>query len=539
MATALETRNIYPGEAAFADDYVLRRVQTFGSTSTFNSTDIFEIGNSELVEAIDDVPSVAITCDTNEYASLRNLAVFANKNPDTANYINHLSFQAAEVDLYAPVIRGAFYGLDNSEVQSVTAVNGASPVFRTQYIENAAVNNITATYTTGGLATENFALESDNKRWFFNNGSNIVLVSGATSGTVPQPSGGANLPGVTFANLATRVPSMNGPYAQQLDNGDWALKVLVNENDAGTWVEYPEQPVLANLVSGQYFANTSGVWFTDNNAVSGHAVKVRYIAPSGGEYFSTDVSGLGGLRHGQAEVYIFDSTTDRKVQLDPSGIYGASGTPFWRLQSATITVPLAREALLELGHLQPYARPLTLPVAATVAVESTDHDLEFARRLSNKEGATEKEIGLEDFLKDKNLVVKIYRWTDVEREEIAGLLRRNGISNPYLTVTSGITPASGALYGGSPASGLAYKGKTVNAQDLYPMKVVVAKKLIPGGEAQNLAVGSNGTQTFDFRVDNAHWCLGPGADGITKSIAKICIPTTTIDTLQPFDYASI
>lgn len=542
MATALETRNIYPGEAAFADDYVLRRVQTFGSTTTFNSTDIFEIGNSDMVEAIDDVPAVAITCDTNEYASLRNLAVFANKNPDTANYINHLSFQTSEVDLYAPVIRGKYYGLDNTEVQATTATNGESPIFRTQYIENAAVNNITATYTTGGLATENFALESDNKRWFFNNGSNIVLVSGATSGTVVQPAGGANLPGALFADLDTKVPSMKGPNAQQLDSGDWALKVLVNEDGAGTWNEYTEQSVLANLASGEYFANTTGIWFKDLPAVSGQDIKVRYIAPSGGEYFSTDLTGLGGLRHGQVEVFIFDSDANRKIQLDASGIYGASGTPFWRLQSATVTVPLAREALMELGHLRPYARPLTLPVAATVAVESTDHDLELARRLSNKEGATEKEIGLEDFLKDKNLVVKVYRWNDVEREEIAGLLRRNGIANPYLTATSGITPASGALYpagAGTPASGLAYKGKSVNAHDLYPMKVVIAKKLTPGGEAQNLAVGSNGTQTFDFRCDNAHWCLGPRADGIVQSVANVCIPTATIDVYKPFDYATI
>lgn len=543
MATTdLETRNIYPGEAVLADDYVLYRVQTFGSTSTFNSTDVFEIGNADLVEAVDDVPAVAITNDTNEYASLRNLAVFANKNPDTANYVNHLSYQDALVDMYAPIIRGKYYGLFNDEVAAVTSQNGESPVFRTMYMEDCAINSITATYTTGGLATENFALESDNKRWFFNNGSNIVVVSGtadvsgASGPVVPSGETGTYW-GYYFADQLTRVPGIYGPNSQRLDNGDYALKVLVEES-ADNWVEYTSEQVLSNLGTGEYYADASGVYINDV-AASGNNVKTRYIAPSGGEYFTKENDELAGMRHGQAEIYLFDSTADRKIKLDPSGIYGPSGTPFWRLTSSTITVPLGREALSEIGHFRPYARPLTLPVPATVAVESTDHDLELARRLTNKEADSEKEIGLEDFLKDKNLVVKLYRYTNDERNEISALLKVNGVTDPYLTATSGICPASGALYGEDPASGLDYKGRQVNAQDLYPMKVVCVKKLINATEAQSLAVGSNATQTFDFRADNCHWCLGPGAEDLTDTVAIICNPTTTEDVLQPYDYAQI
>lgn len=541
MASTLEIRNIYPGEALFADDLVIRRAQTFGSTSTLNSDDIHEIGNFNIVEAIDNVPAVAITCDTDEYASLRNLAIFCNRNPGTANYVSYIDFQNALVDLYAPVIRNKYYGLINTEVASVTATNGESPVFRTQYIENAYVNNITCSYTTGGMATENYALESDNKRWFFNNGSNVVCVSGVidTDGTtVPVVPAGqtGTFYGFYFGDKGTRVPGIYGPTATQLDNGQYALYVSVASG--GVWNEYTYEPVIANLGAGEYYADASGVYFKDA-ATNGYVAKARYVAPSGGEYFTRDASGLPGMRHGQAEVYIFDTAADGSIKLDASGIYGPSGTPFWRLQSANITVPLGREALLEIGHLKPFARPLTLPIQATVSVESLDHDLELFKRLAAKEAATDSEIALTDLLKDKNLVVKLYRWTDEERSEIEGLLKKNAVTNPYATNSSGICPAAGNFYGASPASGLAYKGKLVNTQDLYPQKVVIMKKLIPTGEAQSLAVGSNATQTFDFRADNTYWVLGPGADAIPRTTAATWVPTTTKDTLQPYDYSKI
>ncbi len=48
-------RIIYASQSVWANGEVLYRVQSFGSTTTFTSEDIFELGSLDIVDVVDDV----------------------------------------------------------------------------------------------------------------------------------------------------------------------------------------------------------------------------------------------------------------------------------------------------------------------------------------------------------------------------------------------------------------------------------------------------------------------------------------------------
>jgi hypothetical protein len=66
----------------YANDTQLDRIQTFGVSSRLDSEDLREIGNLDIVEVLDNIPTVDITCDSNQYGSVKTLAKFADKNRD-------------------------------------------------------------------------------------------------------------------------------------------------------------------------------------------------------------------------------------------------------------------------------------------------------------------------------------------------------------------------------------------------------------------------------------------------------------------------
>lgn len=58
---AKRNRTIYASQSVFCNGEVLYRVQTLGSTTTFNSTDIFELGHLDLIDVVDDVEGSVLT----------------------------------------------------------------------------------------------------------------------------------------------------------------------------------------------------------------------------------------------------------------------------------------------------------------------------------------------------------------------------------------------------------------------------------------------------------------------------------------------
>jgi len=74
---AKRNRIIYASQSVYCNGEVLYRVQTMGSTTTFTSTDIFELGHLDVIDVVDDVPAVAVTLNTNDWGDVRTFALLA------------------------------------------------------------------------------------------------------------------------------------------------------------------------------------------------------------------------------------------------------------------------------------------------------------------------------------------------------------------------------------------------------------------------------------------------------------------------------
>ncbi len=191
---ARRNRIIYPSNSVWANGNVLYRVMTFGSTTTFNTEDIFELGQLSIIDVVDDSPTVAVTIETDEFGSLSNLYALANLEQDDvlvhdATVSGHLTVvsglgDAAQniafyhgitlsdfglsavcgnsaVEIWAPIQNECVLGTDDDNVD------------QTMYLPRVFINSLEFTYTSGANAAENFGGETDAKFWFVNSGKFI------------------------------------------------------------------------------------------------------------------------------------------------------------------------------------------------------------------------------------------------------------------------------------------------------------------------------------------------------------------------------
>jgi len=213
---ARRNRIIYPSNSVWANGQVLYRVMTFGSTTTFNTEDIFELGQLSVIDVVDDSPTVAVTVETDEFGSLSNLYALANLEQDDV-----LVHDATSVSGHLTVVSGlgdaatniAFYhgvaltdfGLSavcgNSSVEIWAPIQNEcslgtanDDVDQTMFLPRVFINSIEWTYSAGANAAENFGGETDAKFWFVNDGrfvSNEEFVYTADANlTHPDPNDG-------------------------------------------------------------------------------------------------------------------------------------------------------------------------------------------------------------------------------------------------------------------------------------------------------------------------------------------------------------
>lgn len=213
---ARRNRIIYPSNAVWANGNVLYRVQTFGSTTTFNTEDVFELGQLNIIDVVDDSPTVAVTIETNEFGSLSNLYALANLEQD-----NVLVHDATSVSGHLTVVSGlgddavniAYYhgvaltdfGLSavcgNSSVEIWAPIQDECSIGtdndlieQTMFLPRVFVNSVEWTYSAGANATENYGGETDAKFWFVNDGrfvsSEEFVYTAAATGTDPDPNDG-------------------------------------------------------------------------------------------------------------------------------------------------------------------------------------------------------------------------------------------------------------------------------------------------------------------------------------------------------------
>jgi hypothetical protein len=165
-----------------------------------------------------------------------------------------------------------------------------------------------------------------------------------------------------------------------------------------------------------------------------------------------------------------------------------------RLQDVNLSADLAREALKEIGHLNPYARTLTIPIKFTASVNTTASDLQtfatFAGKLGNYKNGTLTNLDIVDILSKDNLaiVVMVYQQTDreaggtgVDRKVLSPRMFGdeyfvNGVRNVYTAVDGSLRE--------------------------YPLKTVIVQNLRPTDEAMSTPLEGNATQTFAYRGTN-------------------------------------
>jgi hypothetical protein len=513
---ASRNRIIYASQSVIVNGDFLHRVQTLGSTTTFNSTDLFELGQQDVIDVVDDVPTVAITLDTNDWGTCRTAAALASV--DFTNFSvtagagnGTLTAVSGTTNIsYYHGVGLSYYGISGAEfdlwapVQAESALGTANDLIdQTLFMSRCFVTGITANYTVGGEATENYTAEADNKTWFLNDGRFVsqedwVLAGGETQVDLGLLDGTNSVQTLSDNSLAfLHINPIDGKHSVKLtlalDGSNNYYEVVVGAATA-TQAGYTAATnvlllptgitaiaagdVLCVRYSADAYADTSGDSTTQ---------KANYFTAATDANTEGDHSNVGGLRQGQIEIYLLDPDV-----LTPGDPYELA----LRLQTVSLSATLDREALSELGHLKPYDRPLNFPVEITTTVETTAGDLETFAKFAGKEAeydaGTLLDLTIDHLLSKDNLIlaVQIYNQTDVE----AG---GNGADRKVLT-----TDLEGRDYqvGGAVST---YTAVNVsNPEREYPIKTVIVPGLKATTEAYSLDQGANATQTYGFKSTN-------------------------------------
>ena len=501
-------RIIYGSQSVWCNGKVLYRVQTLGSTTTFTSEDIFELGAMDIVDVVDDVPAVAVTLNTNDFGDPKTMAILAQvaedkldmnatADNDNANLVVVSGTGLVETSTYLhgacladfAIVCGNLPGVSLwAPVQSECDLGTlADNIDQTMFMDEVFVNSLEFSYTTGANATENYGAETDQKMWLLNDGRFVNYEAWDHTGwpqTLTIQAGG---PG-------TVVTLSNGllGFLRKTDAGEAAVSVYVaSTNEVTNW---PVTTVGAQQVNSFDLSGANVLEVPSGMAAlgAGDTVTAIYAADEYGttaqdHYFralsdlaDTSRIDIGALRQGQVEVYI---VSDNDADLEQA----------WRLTACTITADLTREALLELGHLGPYDRPLTLPVPITVTVDSTAGDLEHWSRFSDQWAAylagTLDDIDLSDLYTTDylKLVIKVYAQTDEEAGG-TGEDRKLAVDSDLID-SNWFNDGTMGLY-------------TAAGEQEYALKTIVVEHLKITDEAYTLDLGANATQTFGFRSTN-------------------------------------
>ena len=365
------------------DGVIARRVQTLGSTTDFTEEKLLEIGDQGYAEVTEEA-AVSITLDTNDWGSVNTIALlaglyrtaFAADNGgykgslgDNTYVVTHNSFQEAAVDITAPV----------SEDGTTLA--------RTLYLGYCFVNSLSFSYDVGGIAAENYSLESDFKRWYLNDHRKaIVYVAAYQSATT------------------ARISDVN------LQSGYTGLLVSVNGVTAADQLTATGRPGLGSTIT--LTDNGSDTDVTSSTPAlsleTGDRIRVLVSQDSTTTitFLTSTPSGVGGATKGMVTIHMSDAT-DTTV----SGVQGQTDTErVLRVQSLTVDVDLSREVLEELGNYRAYARSLQSPVPISATLTVNDGDLETWANLSQLtwDGNLD-ELDIEDFVKTSIVEVRIFK----------------------------------------------------------------------------------------------------------------------------------
>lgn len=501
-------RIIYASQSVWCNGEVLYRVQSLGSTTTFTSEDIFELGHLDIIDVVDDVPAVAVTLNTNDFGDVSTMAALAQILPAKRDMSATTTMDNANLEVVDSSLVGTGTYLHGVCVPDFAVSCGALPgvtlwapvqeecsagsladnIDQTLFLDKVFVNSLEFAYSSGANATENYGLETDNKMWLLNDGRFInsdefvIDATDVTNGYVTLSLGTSDDVAVLSSGLGFLRKDLDGVSAVTVF--DSTTEEMTNVAIVTGGAAVVETFIYDDTGSGHRVHFPTGLAIIAGDVITAIYSANAYGTGSSNKYFEvlSDLNkpdSIGALRQGQVEVHIV-SDTDASFDIA------------WRLTSTSISADLTREALMELGHLSPYDRPLTLPVPLTVSVDSTAGDMEnwakIADRLTEFNANTLDDLDLADLMtsEDLKLVVKVYAQTD---EEAGGTGAQRVVASASSLIDQHYW-VDGTM-------------ATYSAGDTeVALKTVVVEHLKITDEGMTLDMGSNATQTFSFRSTN-------------------------------------
>lgn len=362
------TRITYRGSKLFVNDHQIDRATAFGSTTGLTKEDIFELGNAGLVEVVDDIPNVDITLDSNDYGSIKTIALLAGKDPDTATYVD-----LSEDMEYA-----------RSDIYVLIAPQVGGDIVRSQYIENAFVTSVNLAYSVDGNFTESYSLAADNKTWFLNDAAEIGTK------TVTAVAGiGDEVEATVVVNEATKL---------------WKALAVYNKDG----VKVPDD----EWTQAEPTGNTIVVEIESDLVSAGEDVTIRFAGNGGASVWTPNTTDQPALRKGQIEIFLLSD-----VQHTGGDITSAVEVKQLRLQNVSFDASLDREDLPELGSSRFYDRPMNFPLNINVSLELIDSDLNMFAKLVGKDASSANELRIDDFRNDIGVRVKLYKERDIDKDE--------------------------------------------------------------------------------------------------------------------------
>lgn len=376
----------YSGVAAFANQWILSRVQTVSVDVDMSEEEIRELTNPEVVEYASQTPAVSITIDTNEYGSMRNLRCIAGGTATgNASTVNVNSFDGASTDLCIQV-----------EEDNVLK--------RTMHINDAFLSSISWNFDVGGIATESFTFEADNKLWYLNDYRETYAIDAVPTGEWGATHGGSGWCYINTSGLEAAPATMTTKYK--------IVKIYADGILQNTGTMY----MVASGVYGTTTYTHLVVWATGGDWIETGSRYRVIVAKTGStsegiahvpEVANNELgSPIGGLTRGMIDINLVSTT---------GGAFPSAGTTnLLRIQTCSVDADLSREVLNELGHFRAYDRSLTLPIPVNITLSALSSDLQEWFKFQGDDTPAENEAGIGSFLKTAKLQIKMFDKKDTE-----------------------------------------------------------------------------------------------------------------------------
>lgn len=356
-------RATYRGVGLFANGKQLNRVTAFGATGTLSKEEVFELGNPDIIEIVEDSPEVSMTIDANEYGSLDTIKHLAGLDeiPSTGIKFSEV-FENANVPIWN-------YVKENANTETVY----------TQLMTGAVLTNYSANFSTDGNSTESFSLTADNKTWLLNEGRHVVLAKlSYTEGNWVWGGGGSlfNIAKVMSVSHGGRILSAN----EYVNDTTLPSKNIVITIDGSK-----QSDKVYAVFAGEYTGEEDEFIPSEPNP-------------------TTHKDTIKRRGHIQVELFYNEGQQRKYIKVTPA-------------QSVSIDASLNREDIPALGYKRFYDRPLSLPIDVTASIDVIFRDLELFAKLCSKDDETATSLSLDDFRNDLGLKVTIFDRTDADGEQ--------------------------------------------------------------------------------------------------------------------------